>query len=564
MIHEQPLNVTAMKTVDEELNLAIQQASGSYESYLADRSMAKYLEDCLAHVNQVRGVLKLLQLKGAYELSVEMANTLHYLSDTQNKQHEFTLLALSHAFIALPCYIEFSISDQKSIPILIAPFIAELQSAQQKDMTPESAFADFTCDLTKTPEHLATMDEEDEAITRLRHMYQIGLLAILKGDMKEPQLTLMHRALTRLSQFKGNEQLQEISWLASLVAGALLSGQLTVVFTRKRLLASIDSLIRAEANSATLDNDKLNAAKHELLFLLSLVDESPQIKDALNLYQATSSNKSDLALSRLRDIMQGPNAKTIESMVGAIKEELQGAKEILEIASQDIGALTVDLQPLANVLIQVSDILDLVGLKSPARILKEQKTHVEAWISDSETMTSPALLDVADALLYVESSLAGLHRLELNEAAIDEASEMTKRALIARSHLAEAESLVINEAQAGISLAKRAINSYIESDYDKVHIANIAVTLNTVKGGLLVLKLHRAAGVLESAMAFVNDKLKVTNKDEGLDNLLETLADALIAVEYYLEEVETHKDADQSVLQVAEDSLASLGFPVAS
>lgn len=563
MIHEQTINVTAMKTVEEELNLAIQQASGSFESYLADRSMTKYLEDCLSHSEQIRGVLKLLQLQGAYELSVEMSNTLHYLCDMQNKQHEFTLLALSHAFIALPCYIEFSISDQKAVPILIAPFIAELQSAQQKEITPESAFADFSCDLSAVPDHLTSLNDENDTISRLRHMYQIGLLAILKGDMKEAQLTLMHRALTRLSQFEANTQLKEICWLASMVVGAILSGKLSVVFTRKRLLASLDGIIRAEAKSMSVDESKIAAAKHELLFLLALVGQDyPDAKEALSLYQVSESAKSDMALSRLRDIMQGPNAKTIESMVAAIKDELQGAKEILEIASQDIGALTVDLQPLANVLLQVSDILNLVGLKSPARILNEQKSHVEAWISDSETMTSPALLDVADALLYVESSLAGLHRLELNDAAIDEASEMTKKALIARSHLAEAESLVINEAQAGISLAKRAINSYIESDYDKVHISNIAVTLNTVKGGLLVLKLHRAAGVLEAAMSFVNDKLKVAGKDDGLDSLLETLADALIAVEYYLEEVETHKDADESVLKVAEDSLASLGFPV--
>lgn len=565
MIHEQPLNVTAMKTVDEELNLAIQQASGSFESYLADRSMSKYLEDCLAHIEQVRGVLKLLQLRGAYELSVEMSSTLHYLFDAKNKQYEFTLLALSHAFIALPCYIEFSISDQKATPILVAPFIAELQSAQQKDITPESAFADFDYDLSITPNHLEAMPDQDETVARLRHMYQIGLLAVLKGDLKDSQLILMHRALKRLSQFEVKPALQEICWLASIVSGAILSEKLVVVFNRKRLLASLDSIIRAEVKSVAIDDEKLKSTKRELLFLLSLIgNDYADAQEALKLYQIQPEGHSDLTLARIRDIMQGPNAKTIDSMVGAIKEELQGAKEILEIASQDIGALTVDLQPLANVLSQVSDILDLVGLKSPARILLEQKTHVEAWINDTETMTSPALLDVADSLLYVESSLAGLHRLELNEAAIGEASEMTKKALIARSHLAEAESLVIHEAQAGISLAKRAINSYIESDYDKVHISNIAVTLNTVKGGLLVLKLKRAANVLESGMAFVNEKLKVAGKGEGLDHLLETLADALIAVEYYLDEVETHKDADESVLQVAEDSLESLGFPVAS
>jgi hypothetical protein len=122
--------------------------------------------------------------------------------------------------------------------------------------------------------------------------------------------------------------------------------------------------------------------------------------------------------------------------------------------------------------------------------------------------------------------------------------------------------VVIREAQAGISLAKRAINSFIESNYDAVHISNVAVTLNTVKGGLSVLKLQRAADILAASILFVNTALKKGRQGEETESMLETLADALIALEYYLDEVESHRKADQSVLDVAEESLAALGFPV--
>ena len=42
------------------------------------------------------------------------------------------------------------------------------------------------------------------------------------------------------------------------------------------------------------------------------------------------------------------------------------------------------------------------------------------------------------------------------------------------------------------------------------------------------------------------------------------MADALIALEYFLSEIELHSVAPPNVLQVAEQSLASLGFPVES
>ena len=44
---------------------------------------------------------------------------------------------------------------------------------------------------------------------------------------------------------------------------------------------------------------------------------------------------------------------------------------------------------------------------------------------------------------------------------------------------------------------------------------------------------------------------------------LETFADAVISLEYYLDAVKTDKKADDSVLEVAEESLEALGHAVA-
>jgi hypothetical protein len=570
VIHEQALNVAALKTVEEELNVAIQQASGAFESYLADRSVTKNLAECLLHISQVSGVLKLLELSGALELAQEMAGTVAFMTDNENAQNDFCLSALSHAFIALPCFIEFSLSNQKSVPLLLAPYINELEAAQRKSLSFESRFSDFQFDTQarlKNAEHpslnLSSGAVEVGAVKRLRHMFQVGLLALLRDEVSGPQLSLLHRALERLQQYTDNAMLLEIWILAAAVVDKLQQQELELTFARKRLISSLDRLIKSAISASEIDQPALELLKGELLFLLALVDDANgALAEMLEVYHLPAVNVSDREIFRLREMMQGPNAKTITSMVNAIKEELTGAKEILEIASQDIGGLTVDLQPLINILTKVSDILKVVGLKSPSDILRAQLVTVQAWFDGDLDMTQAKMLDIADALLFVESSLSSLHRLELNDSVIDQASELSKIEVIANSHLAEAESVVIREAQAGISLAKRAINSFIESNYDAVHISNVAVTLNTVKGGLSVLKLQRAADILAASILFVNTALKKGRQGEETESMLETLADALIALEYYLDEVESHRKADQSVLDVAEESLAALGFPV--
>jgi len=43
---------------------------------------------------------------------------------------------------------------------------------------------------------------------------------------------------------------------------------------------------------------------------------------------------------------------------------------------------------------------------------------------------------------------------------------------------------------------------------------------------------------------------------------LETFADAIISLEYYLDALKLNKNADTSVLQIGEESLQALGYPV--
>lgn len=43
--------------------------------------------------------------------------------------------------------------------------------------------------------------------------------------------------------------------------------------------------------------------------------------------------------------------------------------------------------------------------------------------------------------------------------------------------------MVIEEAKAGLALAKRAITAYLESNGDKLNLANVPASLQAVRGG---------------------------------------------------------------------------------
>jgi hypothetical protein len=204
-----------------------------------------------------------------------------------------------------------------------------------------------------------------------------------------------------------------------------------------------------------------------------------------------------------------------------------------------------------------------VNLKAPSNILREQLVHVEAWATQKNGVAVEQFLAVADALLFIESSLSGLYRNELTTSDLEQVTDAMRQQIVADSQFAEAARIVIDEAQSGIALAKRAIISYVESNFDAIHIANVSVTLNTVRGGVQILNHVRAAAVLKGCIAFLDAHTQDRQYSAPQRHqLLETLADALISLEYYLSELAAARTPDDKILTVAEESLAALGYSV--
>lgn len=568
MINSYPVSVTSLKIVEQELSATIQRASSCFELFLADRTGSNHLEECEGLLDQARGALKLLQLDGAVTLAEEMQHLVSAIRANTALATDTALSSLSHAFIAIPCYLEHITSRQQALPMLLAPYIDEIRLARRIELLPESSYATLEIPLAGhlPPLPVAELSEPmNQLVTRLRHMFHLGLLGLLREESVPLKSRIMQRALHRLAAASSGHAMSELWRLGEGVMEAFADRKLSLNVNRKRLLSSLDKFIKAlqQGGEKVLDAEVPVAIRRELLFLVALSDSSgpcaAMIREA---YALPHTRFSDEAISRERRVMQGPNASTIASMVTVMKEELLGAKEVLEIASQDVSGGAVDFVPLLRILNKVADILGVVGLRQPGKILKQQVKRVLRWKEGEEAVTGKSLLEVADALLYVESALTGLDRLDLSSVDLVDASDDAKHRLMAKSQLQEAELLVIKEAQAGITLAKRAITSFVESNYDRVHISNVAVTLNTVRGGLIVLNHQRGAAILASCISFVQKTMDEGFRQDRIQGMLETLADALIALEHYLAEVEHVRNADDSVLEIAEESLAALGYPV--
>src|SRR5690606_2850606 len=125
----------------------------------------------------------------------------------------------------------------------------------------------------------------------------------------------------------------------------------------------------------------------------------------------------------------------------------------------------------------------------------------------------------------------------------------------------EAHIVLVEESQAGLALARRAITAYIESGNDRMHLLNVPATLETVRGGLIFLGMTRASDIIGNASRFIRESM-LEQQATPDPQQLEVLADALTSIEFYLESAERSSVGTGDVLAVAEDSLAELGYGV--
>jgi hypothetical protein len=335
--------------------------------------------------------------------------------------------------------------------------------------------------------------------------------------------------------------------------------------SRKMLLSAIEREIKRFQfeGKAVFTREVEPALQKELVYLLALSHSEQEVsKTVLSAYGMPSLSYTEAELAREMEFLNGPSANTISSMVAVLTDELHSTKNILERAAQGGAELLSESPELLETLKKVADILSIVGLVSPSNSLKQEIEKIAVWQANHTPVTPDELLVVADTLLYVESTIAGLHNANLSDEKVAQINALSRDAAMANNQIAEAEKIVIDEAEAGLSMVKRALTAFAESNYDKGHIRNISGILDSVRGGMFLLGLSRAANVLAGCMRFVDEDLLASDQHPAVQHLLETFADAVISLEYYLDAIKLDKNADTSVLQIAEESLQALGYNV--
>lgn len=549
----------ALEWVKGEIAETLKVAHQAIETLLDDPQATHALSECLACVHQVHGSLQMVEFYGAALLAEEMEHLVTALQQNRVSHRDETLHLLLQALGQLPIYLDRVQGARRDLPLVVLPLINDLRSARGESLLSETSL--FSPQLAVLPPldeaSLALLEPADlpNVLRKLRQMLQMALVGLLREQDGETNLGYLTKVFARLEGLCGNAPLSPLWQVASALVEGMRDGSIANSPALRSLFKEADKELKRllEQGMPGINQPApLELLKSLLFYIAKAEHPTGQMLTMKDRYGLDDALPDSAMVDEERVRLAGPDRDAMRSVLAALCEELVRVKERLDLFVRSDRQHTSDLESLLAPLRQIADTLAVLGFGQPRKVIIDQLAVVLSLAQGQREPNDAILMDVAGALLYVEATLAGM------VGTVEPESQEDSR--LPTTDLTQIHQIVIKEARICLQQAKDMIVDYIDADWDRQHLQQLPALLTQVRGALAMIPLSRAASLIETCNHFIREHLLQDPDHPGWQEL-DSLADVITSIEYYLERLGDDPEAPgEKLLDVAEKSLAALGF----
>ncbi|KRW61569.1 Hpt domain-containing protein [Pseudomonas sp. TTU2014-080ASC] len=550
----------ALEWVKGEIAETLKQARQALEAFVENPQDVTRMRFCQTYVHQVLGTLQMVEFHGAALLAEEMEQLTGALIEGKAANHAEALEVLMQAILQLPVYLDRIQTARRDLPMVVLPLLNDLRAARGEKLLSETSL--FAPDMSSrapalTNETIATLStaELPALLRKLRQMLQMALVGILRNQDVPTNLSYMARVLARLEALCKGSPLGALWPIAAGVVEGLADGSVNNSSSVRTLLRQVDKELKRLLDQGAAGFNQAapeDLTKNLLFYIAKSTSQSPRIRSLKEQYRLDDALPETQVVEEERARLAGPDRDAMRSVVTALCEELVRVKDSLDLFVRSDRSRVSELQQLAAPLKQIADTLAVLGFAQPRKVIAEQIEVVNNLVKGLGEPNDAVLMDVAGALLYVEATLAGM---------VGPSQDTTEDSHLPTTDVAQIHQVVIKEARNGLEQAKDSIIEFIASQWNHEHLARVPELLTQARGGLAMIPLPRAAELLSACTRYIQEQLLARKAVPNWQSL-DMLADAITSVEYYLERLsEDHGSQGDVILDVAEESLANLGYP---
>ncbi len=565
-------NFAALDWLIHEIGETLKEARQALEAYVENPKDSVRIRFCLTHIHQVHGSLQMVEFFGAAMLAEEMEKLTQAMIQGAVANPAEAQEVLMRAILQFPVYLDQVKATRKDNPLIVLPLLNDLRAVRGESLLTDTKL--FVPNLAPAKKVSGTRSaashdnvQFQSMALKLRQMYQYAAAGYIRSVNSDENLAYLQKVFNRLHKLTQGTARHALWDICLALAEALEIDALEMSVAIKNLLRQLDKEIKILAVHGTkalnsYTNDEL--IKNLLYYVARAGKHAPGFNPNSHLQRVYEAYHLDEALIEGKEsgddssnILSSPDPEAMRSVVEALKTELDIIKHALDVCLSGGDAQSV-LNEALPVVKRISDTMAVLGLGDLRKQVLEQGAALEMVANSDSQLSHEQLMSIASKVIEIEDALDGLAQQQfanVNNDAPSSEADIT---------LTRAKESVLRESRNGLEHAKDAIIEYIASQWDRVHLQNVPDTLREIRGGLEIMPLPRAARILGACARYIEEQL-LTQEITPQWSSLDTLADAITSVEYYLERLSggSTKEENDLLLTVAEESVATLGYAVA-
>ncbi|MFC3552362.1 Hpt domain-containing protein [Lysobacter cavernae] len=554
-VMREAIDTTTLGWIKPELDETLRQAQQEIEAFAENPVDASRMRFCASHLHQVHGTLRMVELYAPAMVAEEMERLALALQQGQVSDRDEACAALMRGVVLLPDYLERLQGGHRDIPIVLLPLLNELRATRGEAGLNESVL--FAPDLDRPlPSHLPASSPAVRGTSSAHLAALRDALSAWPEEGAPAQAGKLAAAIDGLLAEVVLEPVRRMLWVASSVAGALRDGALPPTRALRQAFGGVEREARqmlADDGFAAPRAEPAAEPTRQLLYHVAHSDgRHPALDDLRHTFELAAHLPSESELEHARGSLSGRNRALLDTVSAAIKEDLLRVKDALDLHLRTGQTDAGQLHPQIEALGRVSDTLGMMGLGVARTVVLQQRDAMADIASGRRPADEGALLDVAGALLYVDASLDDqVSRLGLPDDRVDES--------LLAGEARKVLEIVVREAIANFGDARQAFVAFVETNWDHAELVEVPRVLDEVAGALRMLELHLPADYLTGVKRYTEVEL-IGRKRVPNGQQLDTLADALASLEYYLEALREQRPNRNNILDITRQSLETLRY----
>lgn len=550
---------TGLHWVRNEFDQSLTRSRTLIEFHIENPEDMLPLQQALVELHTLRGTAAMIQCLGVATVAEEMKKVLHEIMQGRIQPPEPAYSALLGASVQLSDYIDALTSGMEDNALVMQPVLSELRLSRGQPLatelelfTAQLGVLDRGKPLLETP--TTAGDARGEA-RKFLSVFQTSMLNWLKDNIEiNTSLGRIGKIAEQIAAQAANPAVHQLWRTVAAIVEALLTKTLEDSLDLKRAMGGTGAQIRTLAEKGEeAAAAKLGDLNYQLLFFVARSSgQGPRVSTLRRVFKLNTHLPNPAEIEDRRKRIRGPSVGLLNRVADEVRRDFTQVKDNIDLAVRAGGKAGPGLEETRSKLQRIANTLATLGLPALQRVVSNQNKLLESLQADSSSTS--LWMEIATSILRVEASLEQALFRQVNRRSGEQSSEMDDGVPHSQD-LAEGTTALLRESLVNLARLKSAVDGYVRGGESETPI-EVPRLLKEIHAGLQMLQDERAYSLVAALEKYTLGPAFAGLRD--VPGRVERFADAIAAVEYYIEAVRDHLPTAEQALDHLERYVAQL------